>query len=1101
MALTREQQNQVEVNLRTLDYLDGTGILSNNKKALANEFFVFIGSGGTGCKALTHLKKEMYKQVQGDEVRKKTMFLAIDTAHKELNEYVRYGQLDSSEIIKLPYLGAKDSIKPTTMLSQFKRWVNPMLWATVGGDAAHAGAFDGTGAGEIRQCGRVMMAQENAQQQLVDHLRVLPQKLARTNVSKFKVFFLTGIAGGTGSGTIVDLAYLTRYFIKQLDIPENAITYNAYLFLPSACGRSGNMNGHRNAYAALKEIDYYMTINLREEQFFMDYGTAATGATPIISKDPIFDFCTLVEGVGSGTQTELGISFVTDPAETSRQIVADSILNLIVSDSDIGNGVFMVDSFMSNHIAEITSKINEHGDKVWPRDANYSYSVIGYSSCVVPIDLLTCYVAKKIFDEAYKHFEKCGNVTSAVAEMFLEECSLNSKKVEIWSDLGISAMKNKIKERADEHFKSYGPFYMVNLANKCASVLRTAEYRGAIEAKKTGFFFKPEKKEKLKRVYNEAITFFENMNHKLYDVYTLVIVELKRILEKNCGLLTDTNEYKDQFGKSFRWSPIDLTPGEQATKSVITYLDSMMSESEIRKLAQKFTEDLFDNKDKWTGLTAQGHNGMASFDAAEEMKRFINENFKKCIDTSLESFLVKVYSGQPDAPVKEIDPVTRQEIPSKYTKDAVDYVYNTLNVKASAMVSVKNGFSLENCYSNEYITVPKECRWLIQAFTDRAQGVEVYETTARDRIVFYRLYSGVPAWAIKWTKNAENAYETSAGPNAVGLHMEQGENGRNWVDFPNLYPEKLWDDEDQKIRTRETQISTQIHHNMKLAAELSILERESAVPIYDVYLADQNQTVDQLWSKIEEQLKNTECQMDTVVELMKENKQLEKFVIHQTNMVITTPEALNPEEKEQFEFDLACRTIRKFVDRYQQLDFTVKLLEQIQKKLEERNRKIREANKGKELIPLFIDSLKWDLLEYDERRGRWKLTVGDGAILVKLEGKIQQICAHYYGFKAFSGLDEDVLDELKEKCDEYVDGASDEELDVASEFTEDLKKSLDLLRNAKKKTVCPWGDASPFKAANNSAWPMATIDFAEEVGDEEETAGIRKFYTDMINNL
>ena len=94
MGLTLEQQNKVDANLKMLDYLEGTGILSDNKKTLVNEFFVFIGSGGTGCKALAHLKKEMKKQVHSDEVRKKTMFIAVDTAHNELDQYVRDGKFE-----------------------------------------------------------------------------------------------------------------------------------------------------------------------------------------------------------------------------------------------------------------------------------------------------------------------------------------------------------------------------------------------------------------------------------------------------------------------------------------------------------------------------------------------------------------------------------------------------------------------------------------------------------------------------------------------------------------------------------------------------------------------------------------------------------------------------------------------------------------------------------------------------------------------------------------------------------------------------------------------------------------------------------------------
>ena len=220
MGLTLEQQDRIDRNLKELDYIERTGILTNEKSNLANEFFVFIGAGGTGCKALAHLKKEMKKRIQADEVGKKTMFIAVDAAHNELEQYVREGKFENSEIVKLLFVGGKESIDPRMMLPQFKQWVNPELCNIIGG------AFDGTGAGAIRQCGRVMIAQEAAQLQLSACFSLIPEKLAgMPKISKLRVFFLTGLAGGTGSGIIIDLAYLTRYFIEQLGIDGSVVTY------------------------------------------------------------------------------------------------------------------------------------------------------------------------------------------------------------------------------------------------------------------------------------------------------------------------------------------------------------------------------------------------------------------------------------------------------------------------------------------------------------------------------------------------------------------------------------------------------------------------------------------------------------------------------------------------------------------------------------------------------------------------------------------------------------------------------------------------------------------------------------------------------------
>ena len=59
MPLTREQERRIERNIQQLDYIEGTGILSDSRKELANEIFVFISVGGAGCKALQVLKKRI----------------------------------------------------------------------------------------------------------------------------------------------------------------------------------------------------------------------------------------------------------------------------------------------------------------------------------------------------------------------------------------------------------------------------------------------------------------------------------------------------------------------------------------------------------------------------------------------------------------------------------------------------------------------------------------------------------------------------------------------------------------------------------------------------------------------------------------------------------------------------------------------------------------------------------------------------------------------------------------------------------------------------------------------------------------------------------
>lgn len=1100
--MNEEQKQKIESNIRRLDYLEGTGVLSTNKKKLVDEFFVFISAGGSGRNALERVKKTIVNQIDSTCVTKQTMFLAIDSAHNEQDRAKDSGIFTPSELVKLPYKGAHKNINPDLILPQTKAWVHKELWATTGGagaDITPPPEFNGTGAGAKRQCGRVLFTQSAAQQELFQALSTIKNKLATMGKSpKIKIFFLVGIAGGTGSGTIIDLAYLTRHYLKSiLGAAYSNVNFSAYLLLPSACGDVTDLSdravGNQNAYAALKEIDYYMTISNRNEHFTMDYGTTATKNVDIAEN--IFDFCTLVEGIGEGG------TFHLDNADTARQIIADSILNVICADREGVNNqsVFMVDSFLSNQSAKVTNKIESQADSQWPRDTNYIYSVIGFSSCIIPIDLLTVYVAKKVFDEVFRRFRKAELATEERAAEFLKQCGLEINQLSsAWRTLQKSQLKKDIQDQADEEFRENGPYYMVNLANEAAKLIESApnDYAHKARSNKSSLFANEEKWTRVETLYTTASAYLREINTRLYDVYTYSIEVLRKLIEKNAGLLTDTNEYKNTFGKSFFWSPIDLTPGDNASVAVINYLDGILSEKDVKRIAVKFVDMLCEKKDEWTGLDIDGNHGVMTFDVANEIRTFISENFKDCISTTMEEFLVKANTGRSDAPVFSYDEHGNQ-IPSDYTQAAADEILGRLSNNAKALASVSE-FSLDETYSNIYLTLPADCKWLYQAMSDKSvsygiQSDDIYQSTAKDRVVLCKLYTGVPAWALFWTKEAENDYE-AGGPNKVALHMDQGENGTNWAELPNLYPEKLWSPADALVRTREAGISKNIKTLMTRAKDIGMIVPNVAEPdYYDIYLLNGEHSAKELLEKAELN-NNQKYNMEQVLNKLVSANYVTKEKLSFVNQVMTTPDRLNAIELEEFRFGMACRTMRRLHGKWNALVKSIEVYEELKGILPEPI--------SVDSLNIYIKALTYGLLVYDGRRGFWSINVTDETrIGEKITDKLQKQCAHYYGYQKFLALDEDMMESLVERINE-LDKKSDEDDDIldAREASEKaLKKSLRALRDAKKSGAI-WPEESPFaRDANDSEWPMATIKFEERAG--EKAKAIRKFYDDLIANI
>lgn len=209
MPLSDSQKRIIKDNITRLDLMNGAETLSGSKNMGKNELYLIISLGGFGGQVLRMIKQMVVQQFDEKDVESHLMFLCCDTNHLQLEQMEN--ELTPDEILKVPFYDAKSVIDPAKMSPATAEWVHPGLYDYTN---SKSGFFDGTGASALRQCGRVMFAQSETQNRLKARLKGIYQKAAKMtdagiNEPKLKVIFLAGIAGGTGSGAIVDLGFLT----------------------------------------------------------------------------------------------------------------------------------------------------------------------------------------------------------------------------------------------------------------------------------------------------------------------------------------------------------------------------------------------------------------------------------------------------------------------------------------------------------------------------------------------------------------------------------------------------------------------------------------------------------------------------------------------------------------------------------------------------------------------------------------------------------------------------------------------------------------------------------------------------------------------------
>lgn len=215
MKTDEARRAKIKADLDRLNYAKGNGLLETAKKPLIqNEIYLFISSGGTGHKALQCVK-ELIERTVDPAYRDKVGYLVVDCAENEINGLIRSGQFRQDETVTVPSSGTHETIDPHQITPDKEEWVDSRLFEETGGTApgSHPG-FQENGAGAWRQPGRVRLASSGGTN-FMDAIKRKVGSMPRQPGTGIKVFFLCSVAGGTGSGTIIDLAYMTRDVMRR----------------------------------------------------------------------------------------------------------------------------------------------------------------------------------------------------------------------------------------------------------------------------------------------------------------------------------------------------------------------------------------------------------------------------------------------------------------------------------------------------------------------------------------------------------------------------------------------------------------------------------------------------------------------------------------------------------------------------------------------------------------------------------------------------------------------------------------------------------------------------------------------------------------------
>lgn len=392
--LTKEKLEEV-LQVGKVDAGNGTMFgVTTQRQPRREGLTLVISSGGSGMSAIKAALQTANQKLTPDYTNY-VKFIVVDSSTGEISEAKKQG----IEILNISSAGAAERIQKRNTF--YKQFVPADYDVTL---------LNMDGSSQNRMTGKIKLYDVNGGKTNDEVLREMIENLFKNEwkaVANLPVdiMILTGISGGNGSGTFLDLAAQARSACP----PNNDVRVYGYIMLPDTAERYANSSTaknslYRNGFAALKELESYMSIDLEADR--EEYFPSQVKANDVIINKikRIYDYPVLISG----------------DYDEAVSMIAETIVNSI---ADSG-GEFEQRAFYSNNNvmrATAMSKLEMLDAGVLKPDAcpedSHLYCGIGYAQASIPEKIVIPNVISRINRKMYVKQEILG-VESAKSAAF-----------------------------------------------------------------------------------------------------------------------------------------------------------------------------------------------------------------------------------------------------------------------------------------------------------------------------------------------------------------------------------------------------------------------------------------------------------------------------------------------------------------------------------------------------------------------------------------------------------------------------------------------------------------------------------------------------------
>ena len=544
----------------------------------------------------------------------------------------------------------------------------------------------------------------------------------------------------------------------------------------------------------------------------------------------------------------------------------------------------------------------------------------------------------------------------------------------------------------------------------------------------------------LSEIVQEVSDELVRVNNGIWEVYTDVLTEISRILEKDSQAVTSAEKHQ----LTYTYNVLNLYEVTDKSKKLKKYLEDFVSPQAIDTLSSSFIRSMRDKREEWTALNNADH-----FDVVTEVQTIFDELMNSVLGTDvIEKFVVAAYSPNQLSP-SDIDRIweTNGKEKEEALKSAANEIFNILNTKGGLMANLDTGYTQGQFLNKKLIVklddTPGLSHELKVLYGNEGKGnTEIGTSKGLSKYILSTIVYCVPVYLFDGFMEYDKVYRSTI--DSIGLHMDEVK--QNFRRFPQPFiidiaakkGEDYEDFDDYKILMEVKNKAD------KAIEEYGFIEESINQGCYVLYnVTKKPKDLDQLKDIISGMLEDEDTDITLKGAMEKAGYRFE------TVLLTMAFNALDPLDREgagrYVEIGDFYKLLRMSVRYMTLLDENIEIWGEAKAVYDKMIADYQIRIQYSKNLLIFANAIKAGLVK-DEGRGIWSYSSrGSKEILIDLrtDTPFDRKYIMYNAFSSFSKLRPEILEEMRKTAKKAITG--DEDTSVIKDTLEEILEGDDYL--------------------------------------------------------